>query len=194
MSDSWDDYADDWDTNDDVQLYAEKAFKTLTDISPVEGVRVFDFGCGTGLLTEKLSPSARHIVALDTSPKMISVLNDKKLPNVTSIAGQLSESLICKNKSFHHKFDLIVASSVCSFLPDYESILPMLKSLLVKGGIFVQWDWLSPEKDSDFGLSEERVKGAFDNSGFRTITINQPFSLTSSKGTKTVLMGVAKNA
>jgi predicted TPR repeat methyltransferase len=192
MSDSWDDYADEWDTNDDVKLYAERAFKTLTDITSLERVRVLDFGCGTGLLTEKLSSLASHIVALDSSPKMISVLENKKLPNVTSVTGLLSESLIVKNESFHKKFDLIVASSVCSFLPEYESIFPLLKSILVQGGIFIQWDWLSPEKSSDFGLSKERVNAAFESSGFTTISITTPFSLTSSKGTMSVVMGVAK--
>ncbi len=29
MSDSWDDYADEWDTNIDVISYSEKAYKSL---------------------------------------------------------------------------------------------------------------------------------------------------------------------
>ncbi|MCH8334286.1 MAG: class I SAM-dependent methyltransferase [Proteobacteria bacterium] len=38
------------------------------------------------------------------------------------------------------KFDLVVASSVCSFLPDYNSTLRDLSSALKPGGLFVQWE------------------------------------------------------
>ena len=80
-----------------------------------------DFGCGTGLLTERMSPHASSIVALDSSNKMIAILNNKNLPNVTTVAEELSAELINKNASLNNRFDLIVASSVFAFLPDYES-------------------------------------------------------------------------
>ncbi len=65
---------------------------------------------------------------------------------------------------------------------------------MVSNGIFVQWDWLSPKNNSDFGLSEERVEKAFKEVEFDFISISQPFSITPSKGSMPVLMGVAKNA
>jgi predicted TPR repeat methyltransferase len=52
--------------------------------------RILDFGRGTGLLTAKLSPFAKCIVALDTSKAMIKILNQKVtksgLNNVRPIA------------------------------------------------------------------------------------------------------------
>jgi len=193
MSDSWDDYAEEWDNNEDAISYSEKAFETLVNEVKLEGLNILDFGCGTGLLTEKLSPLANQIVALDASHKMTSVLNDKNLSNVITITESISKSVIKDTFLSSMKFDLIVASSVFGFLPEYESTLRLLKSLLIPGGVLVQWDWLSPAKDSDFGFSEERVYTAYRETGFELISLTRPFSLTSSKGIMTVLMGVAKN-
>ncbi len=194
MSDSWDEYAFDWDANKDAKAYAENAFETLSDVVNFNNINILDFGCGTGLLTEKLSPVANQIVALDSSQKMIDVLNDKKLINVSTLSTFLSKESIRTNHLLHDKFDLIVASSVCSFLPNYESTLILLKSLLTKNGIFVQWDWLAQEEGSRTGLTNRRVQSALESAGFNTVNLTQPFSLESSKGSMDVLMASAKNA
>ena len=194
MNDSWDEYAEEWDSNKDAISYANKAFDSLIDQVNLSDLDVLDFGCGTGLLTEKISPHASKVVALDSSSKMISVLTNKTLPNVTTFSEQLSEDLINKNTSLHNRFDLIVASSVFGFLPDYESTLTLLKSLLVPDGVLIQWDWLSPSEDADFGLSEEKIESTYRETGFKLISMTKPFSLTSSKGTMSVLMAAAKNA
>lgn len=194
MSESWDDYAEEWDKNEDAISYSEKAFESLTNVISLEGLNILDFGCGTGLLTEKMSKLAKQVVALDTSYKMVSLLKDKKLSNVTAIYEPISIETIKENVSLLSNFDLITASSVFGFLPQYESTLLLLKSLLVPGGLFVQWDWLSPTKDPEFGFSEKQVETAYKETGFELISITKPFSLTSSKGTMAVIMAVAKNA
>ena len=51
--------------------------------------RILDFGCGTGLLTEKLAPLVREVIAVDTSPNMIDVLRRKEIGNVTTICTDI---------------------------------------------------------------------------------------------------------
>lgn len=196
MSENWDDLAGGWNSNQDVIFYANKAFESLINVVDLDGLNILDFGCGTGLLTEKMSPMANHIIALDPSEKMISVLISKKLPNVTTLAKHLTESLIEESQLLSARFDLIVASSVCAFLPSYEQTLSLLKTLLLPGGKFVQWDWLAKETNVEYGLSEKRVRRAYENIGLLLLSIDQPFALIDSKGKTTmpVLMGVAKNA
>ncbi len=193
MSNEWDEYAENWDVDPSVEQYAKNAFSELLDSININGLTVLDFGCGTGALTQLMSPSAESIVAIDPSSEMIKLLDKKALNNVTSICDYLSSELVQNFPELENKFDLIVASSVCGFLPDYEMTLSLLKSLLKKDGLFVQWDWLSEDDSSGMGLSEKRVKQAFLASGFVSIKVNSPFIMNSSKGNMPVLMAIGKN-
>ncbi len=193
MSSDWDEYAADWDSNADVVLYSEKAFQSLTSIVSLEGLNILDFGCGTGLLTERMSKYAGNVVGLDTSSEMLAVLRRKRLSNVNTIGEELSENLIKNSSLLHSKFDLVVASSVCGFVTDYLGTLLLLKSLLLSGGLLVQWDWLSMGEKSKFGLSEEKILDAFNKTGLEMVSISLPFSLSSTDGNMSVLMGVGKN-
>jgi len=193
MSDSWDDYADEWDANEAAISFADKAFNALNSAVAYERPTLFDFGCGTGLLTERLAPVSNRVVALDSSEKMIAVLNQKRLSNVFTLATSLSTATIKENPELQLKFDLVVASSVCGFLPDYEATLKVIKSLLAENGTFVQWDWLAATEAADFGLTASRVESALKSAGFKKITINQPFSMENPEGSRDVLMAVASS-
>ncbi|PKI17988.1 class I SAM-dependent DNA methyltransferase [Colwellia sp. 12G3] len=194
MSNEWDEYAEDWDIDPTVEEYAKNVFSELLDNINIDGLSVLDFGCGTGALTQLISPTVKSIVAIDPSSEMIKRLDKKALDNVCSISDYLSEELIERLPEFKNKFDLIVASSVCGFLPDYEATLSLLKSLLKNGGVFVQWDWLSEDDSSGKGLSEKRVKQAFEVNQFVNTNISSPFVMNSSKGSMPVLMAIGKNA
>ncbi|WP_191600567.1 class I SAM-dependent DNA methyltransferase [Marinomonas algicola] len=194
MSNEWDEYAEKWDVDPSVETYAKKAFSELLENIDLNNLTVFDFGCGTGALTQLMSPEVKRIVAIDPSSEMIKHLDKKALNNVSSISDYLSKELVQNHPELKSKFDLIVASSVCSFLPDYEATLIVLKSLLKKGGVFVQWDWLSDEESTGMGLSDKRVKQAFVANGFVDIRVNCPFIMSSSKGDRPVLMAIGKNA
>ena len=188
----WDEHADEWDSNVSTSVYADNAYRELTRFVKLNGQRVFDFGCGTGLLTERLSPDVHEIVALDGSSKMIDQLKLKSLPNVFPIADFLTRNLIENNALLQQKFDLLTASSVCAFLPDYDAILALLRSLMTPNGTYVQWDWLSIDENSKGGLTEDRVEQALGDAGFTSISISQPFAMESSADNLAVLMAVAK--
>lgn len=192
MSDSWDDYADGWDSNDAVIDYANKAHETLiTSINPA-GLTVLDFGCGTGLLTEKLASVAHSIVALDTSTKMLAILDNKTLNNVTTFHGELTQAAIESEPSLQQKFDLIVASSALAFVPDYVATAKLLASQLAADGTLVQWDWLKAESAEGVGFSKEQIEVAMQSAGLKDIKVSVPFSLNSPQGNMSVVMAVAK--
>lgn len=205
MKNEWDDYANDWDSNPDVQLYAEKAYQSLIEIIPVENKSILDFGCGTGALTERINGNAELVLAIDPSSEMVKQLEKKSLSNVVTIAdyltGELADKLINSKQvttskqsvTIPEKFDVIIASSVCSFLPDYANTLTLLKSLLVENGTFIQWDWLAESDTDTMGLSIETVEQALKKSAFAEVNITTPFTMKSPKGNTPVLMAIAKN-
>ncbi|GAA0289616.1 methyltransferase domain-containing protein [Psychrosphaera haliotis] len=194
MKNEWDDYAEGWDIDPTVEMYAKNAFSELTANIDINGLAVLDFGCGTGSLTKLMSPYAKSVLAIDPSSEMIKHLNSKRLNNVCSIADYLTQDLIESTPELNHQFDLIVASSVCSFLDDYDETLKLLRSLLKGGGRFVQWDWYAEGESSEMGLTEQRVANALLGTGFDVIKVNKPFVMTSSKGNMPVLMAIAKKA
>ena len=194
MSNDWDEYAKGWDTDPAVIEYAGNAYKALSAEINLNNLSVLDFGSGTGELTEIVSLKVKNIVALDPSPKMIDLLNAKNLKNVLSITDFLSKQLIDNNQLLNQKFDLILASSVCSFLSNYFSTLNLLKSMLKPDGVFIQWDWLANSENSEMGLTESTIKRALSQSEFSDIKISFPFVMQSLKGSMPVIMAVCKNA
>eukprot|EP00164_Ancoracysta_twista_P005901 GFYU01008119.1.p1 GENE.GFYU01008119.1~~GFYU01008119.1.p1 ORF type:complete len:173 (-),score=65.13 GFYU01008119.1:73-591(-) len=119
--------------------------------------RVLDFGCGTGAMTEKISPLAKAVVGLDASGAMIEQFNKKKLANATGIACLLDDNTAKTTEALQQPFNLIIASSVISFVPDPAATIKTLHSLLAPGGILVQSDWLAA-KPGGHGFTGEQVK------------------------------------
>lgn len=189
----WDDWAAGWDENPAVRLYADKAFAALTARQPVDGLRVLDFGCGTGTLTEKLADRAAHVVAVDLSPKMIARLTAKGLSRVTAVTADLTAATAPEPAGLGAPFDLITASSVCAFLPDYAAALGRMRRLLAPGAIFVQWDWELAPGDAGTGFSKPAVEQALREAGFDAIEVTTAFSMAMDDADTPVLMAIARN-
>ena len=193
MSEDWNEHAEKWDDNSDVKLYAEKAFASLvtrTDIRDISwnSKRVLDFGCGTGLLAELISPYAKEVVAVDTSEKMIAGLTKKGIPNVTAVHADILDNNFQREGIFFSDFDLVYASSVCSFLPNYGDAVGVLSRTLKQGGHFVQWDWLASD-DDDFGLTENQMYSALKRAHFSSIQIEPAFVIQAEGQSMPVLLG-----
>ena len=144
---TWDVHADGWDKNPAVRAYSEAAFASLVRLDEdgwlnLDGARILDFGCGTGLLAERLSKPAKDVVAIDTSVEMVHVLNDKigkrGLDNVKGIAKPIDVAITTDSHLFEEPFDLVMCSSVCGFLEDYPTMARTLSRLLQAGGGFEQ--------------------------------------------------------
>lgn len=192
MEDEWAEYAPTWDTDPGARLYAGGAFGSLAEVLgevglTLDGARVLDFGCGTGLLTERLVDEGASVHAVDTSAAMIEVLDakiaERGWTNVTT-GSDLSET--------PERFDLVVCSSVCSFLDDYPATAQELAALLSSGGLFVQWDWERLPGEADgHGLTRDEIGAALDAAGLEGIAVETGFSVEFEGETMAPLMGYA---
>lgn len=192
MSNEWDEYAENWEQNPATAVFAERAFNELNELVSLKGLKVLDFGCGTGLLTQKLSPQVKEIVALDASEQMIEQLDAKELINVEPVVDTLSRGLVAYHPAFRGQFDLIVASSVCGFLDDFSETAKVVSSLLNEGGLFVHWDWQVENESGDHGLTLKGTKKALKSGSFSSVDVSSPFSVATEAGEQLVLMGVAQ--
>lgn len=187
MANIWDDVAASWDLSPESNDLANKAFESLQELVDLKGLHILDFGCGTGLLSEKMAPLAKDIVALDSSEAMIEQLDKKELKNVEPVVDMLSRGLAAMHPAFRAQFDLVVASSVCSYLNNYSDIADIVFSLLDPGSYFVHWDILSDDS-SEGGVSMAHANQVLTSVGFQTVDISTPFLIGSEK----IIMVVAR--
>ena len=191
MDDEWDQYAESWDNDPTTSAYAAAAFDSLTELVQVSGLslhgaNVLDFGCGTGLLTEHLVAAGASIDAVDTSNAMLNALAakiDRYGWSTVRISTRLPESV--------PRFDLVVCSSVCAFLPDYPSAVQELASHLGPGGLFVQWDWERTD-DNDHGLTRTQIHRALAAAGFTDVGVRTGFTIEVNDQAMSPLMGYGR--
>jgi predicted TPR repeat methyltransferase len=193
VSSEWDDYADGWDTDEAVQAYAEAEWTCLTrhldGVLSLDGVTAVDFGCGTGLLSERLSATASAVVAVDTSEKMLEVLQQKALPGVVPFHGDAAAAVT----AHPGPYDLIAASSVCAFLDDYPGTVRLLSQSLKPGGLFVQWDWeWDPDDPSPIGFTRSQIRTALATAGLEVLAVETAFERPHGGKVMRPLIGLAR--
>ncbi|EAW14275.1 class I SAM-dependent methyltransferase [Aspergillus clavatus NRRL 1] len=143
-----------WDSNPSVQEATRQAFETtlqplITTLSnkASNGLDVLEVGCGTGLLTLRVAPLVKEIVAIDTADGMIEMLKAKLTTpdapkNVVPICHLLEDpedavlptSAEPTGSSGRRKFDLIVSHLVMHHVPDLKAFLATLRGCLKSGG------------------------------------------------------------
>lgn len=129
-------------------------------------------------------------MAVDTSQGMLDVFQAKMVDrgwNDVRSSTELPTTLA--------SFDLIVCSSVCSFLDDYPATVQAMAGLLVPGGFFVQWDW---ERDDDgdaedpedaHGLSRAEITDALQSAGLEHVSVDVGFEAVVEDQVMRPLMG-----
>ncbi|WP_187372845.1 class I SAM-dependent DNA methyltransferase [Vibrio mimicus] len=191
MAHDWDEYATNWENDPATHIFAQSVFQQLTKILSLQGKHILDFGCGTGLLSQLMSPLARDIVALDSSEAMIEELDRKELRNVEPVVDSLTRGLVAQHPAFRKQFDLVVASSVCAFLPNVQDVADIIFTLVDEGGYFIHFDWLADGK-SEVGLSLVEMKTVLKNAGFSSVETQIAFDVTTEQGVLPVMVGIAR--
>lgn len=177
---AWAEEAATWNEDPAVVAHADAAWASLlASVHVGSDARVLDFGCGTGLLTERISSRVREVVAVDASPAMVEVLAAKALPNVRFGVAKWTPETISDDELAAGPFDLIVCSSVCAFLDDYPSNIAMLADRLAPNGYFAQWDWeLDPTAAEPFGLTSNGITEALVGAGLVVVSVGVGFDVT----------------
>lgn len=92
-----------------------------------------DFGCGTGLVTLNLAPLVGSILGVDSSEKMVELLNAKAARQGCSNARALRLDLE-RGELPRGRFDLITSSMTLHHIPELVPLLAALRPLLTPGG------------------------------------------------------------
>lgn len=159
---------------------------------------VLDFGCGTGLVAERIAGNVRHVVGVDTDQGMIAVLSDKVknkgLSNVTTCCVQLSspdslEDHFSKNsvsEATPTKFDLIYSSMTLHHIENISGLIEVAQSYLKPHGLLVAFDLeksadsmlfhpqpVSPSVQHAGGFTSDQLCEMWRNAGLHDVSCEQ---------------------
>ena len=163
-----------WDSSPTrMQLASDVSATMLTCFTPHAGLRVLDFGCGTGLISLPWAAQINHLTGADSAQGMLDVFAGKAaqhgLPNVSTQHLDLENG-----GQLGGPFDLIVSSMTLHHIHDTAALLAHLFKALAPAGQVCLAD-LDPDGGlfhSDntgvlhFGFEREALRQLLANAGF----------------------------
>ena len=111
---------------------------------------VLEFGCGTGLVLQRVASNVHIAVGVDSSDGVIYVLNKKNIDKVTACCLQLSQSDTLQQHfqkrglsgdAAPEAFDMIYSSMTLHHISDIAATIKLLKAYLKPGGTLVAFDF-----------------------------------------------------
>jgi ubiquinone/menaquinone biosynthesis C-methylase UbiE len=155
--------AAEWDSNPtrvNLARAVVDAIRSAVPLSP--SLRGMDFGAGTGLVTLGLLPHVASLTAVDASPEMLRVLDQKLqalgIGNVFTLACDIARAPLPTAQ-----FDLIVSSMTLHHLPDVPGVLRRLRPSLRPGG------WIAlADLDAEDGSFHADMTGVYHRGFART--------------------------
>lgn len=118
----------------DEATYQKKLAITQGYLRP--DMKVLEFGCGTGSTALVHAPHVSSYTAIDVSPKMISIaeqkLNTASVDNVTFKVAALDEL-----KTTNESYDAVLGLSILHLLEQRDEAIHQVYQMLKPGGIFV---------------------------------------------------------
>jgi len=159
-----------------LKMTAALAEAIITGLDWTPDLIAMDYGAGTGLVTLRIQPLVARVVAVDTSPGMLGVL-EKKIAE----AGLTNVSLriwdVEKDPLPEDRFDLIVSTMTFHHLRDIPTVLARFLELLNPGGRMAVADLDTEAGDFHadptgvwhFGFGRDELKAQFEAAGFSTV-------------------------
>src|SRR5699024_9105805 len=131
----FDDRAAESDTGPQKIDRARRTAQLIVDtVQPQGNERVFEFGAGTGLVSQYLAPHVGALTLADNSHGMREVIAGKIDAGVLENA-QFSDSDLVEGKLPEEKYDLVVASLVLHHVANVSALLASFARILAPGGV-----------------------------------------------------------
>ena len=174
-----------WDDNPGRIRNAEAIAAAILRRAPVSTAHTaVDYGCGTGLVTLAIAPNAGHIVAIDSSPAMLSALRSKAadhgLTNVETVEADLEH-----DEPPTVEADLVVSTMVLHHVTDVSAVLRRLTAMLRTGGVLAVAD-LDAEDGSFHTDHSGVVHFGFDRSWMQSALGNLGLVVTTAETANTI--------
>ena len=126
----------------DMDGYLRTLERTKSHLKPEDNV--LEIGCGTGSTALLIAPHVTHITATDLSPGMIEIANEKLVSeSIGNVTFKVAEVL--DHSSDDASYDAVLAHNLLHLLPELDSALEYISSLVKPGGLFISKTVCAPE-------------------------------------------------
>ena len=137
-------------------------------VGNVRGLKIFEAGCGPGILAEYLVHEGAKVVGFDVSPKMIELAKERVPRNATFFVADMARALPLEQDG---QFDMVVSSLAIDYVKDWTTPLSEFHRLLKPKGKFIftiqhplgSWNWYRPECAFGVQYVEASWKGFTDD-------------------------------
>jgi len=181
--------AADFDSNPRRTRIAEAVATAITKTVPLKGsTEGLEFGCGTGLVTMQVAPRLRHLTAIDTSHRMLGVLEGKLIAsgikNIETLCLDLSSAE--DRRRLKAPYDFIYSSMTLHHIDSTAPFIGILFNMLSDGGTLAIAD-LDHEEGLFHDDPEEKVHPGFDRKKLTEMLEQAGFAGISFKTAHTVV-------
>lgn len=158
MPDLFNEKAGEWDANEMIRMLSSAVGASIVEHIPLHNeMQVMDFGAGTGLISARIAPLVKKIVAVDISAAML-----ERLASKPELAGRIE--ILCQDILDHpldRKFDLIISAMAMHHVEDTIRLMQRFAEHLHSGAMIALADL--DREDGSFHPAD--VEGVF-HSGF----------------------------
>lgn len=196
---SFDDRAATWDDDPGKIERANQVADAIRAAVPLDrGMRVLEFGAGTGLLSQALRDDVGPLTLTDTSAGMRQVMADK-IAAGTITDARVWDVDLAVGPLPDERFDLVVSLMALHHIPDTDAVLANVAALLDAGGRICIVD-LDAEDGSFHGHGVDDVHHGFDRddltarltaAGFTDVTVGDCHQVQRENGTFPLFLAVA---
>jgi len=131
QKDHFADKSGDWDARPvPLQISASVGPLLRESLDWSDGMRVMDFGAGTGLLASHIAPLVAKVIAVDTSPSMLETLAQKR--ELRDVVEPRCQDILLE--PLGEQFDAIVSAMALHHVQDTDQLLRSFSEHLKPGG------------------------------------------------------------
>jgi ubiquinone/menaquinone biosynthesis C-methylase UbiE len=156
--------------------------------APVEGERVLDLACGTGLVARAVAPlvgAGGTVVGVDVLPPMLAVARSLPAPAGASIEWREGDATALDFPE--SSFDLVICQQGLQFLPDRAATAAEVLRVLAPGGRFVAAVWQGIDRQPFWQAFSEVEARNLAPLGLSPQDVRVPFSWGDAEPLRTLL-------
>jgi predicted TPR repeat methyltransferase len=199
---SFDEKAATWDSPAKTGRAQVVAAAVRRKVALSESTRVFEYGAGTGLVSQELATSTGPITLVDPSAGMREVMHTKVATGALPASTRIWDLDLSTGSVPDERFDLVVTVMTLHHIVDLTPVLDGFANLLDSGGHLCVVDLVKEDgsfhRDGDFhghnGFDTHDLSARLESAGFTDVRVEQIHEMVKNGATYPLFLAACTRA